>query len=211
MPKTKAFDDNIGEYEKWFVENHFVFQSEINAIKKAIPSKGKGIEIGIGSGIFAEHLGISDGIEPSKAMREKAKTRNINVVNAVAENLPYQNSSVDFALMVTTICFVDDIYKSFEEVNRVLKNNAELIIGFVDEDSTVGKSYLKHKNESLFYKEATFYSTKELLDILKKTNFEIENIYQTIFGKLNEINEVQEVKPDYGEGSFVVVKAKKKK
>jgi len=56
-------------------------------------------------------------------MREKAKRKNINVINAVAEKLPYHDESKDFVLMVTTICFVDDIYKSFEEVNRILKND----------------------------------------------------------------------------------------
>ena len=210
MPETKPFDNHVEEYEKWFVDNHFVFQSELNAIKKVIPSNKNGIEIGIGSGIFAKPLGIKTGIEPSKAMREKAKTRSINAVDAVAENLPYPKSSIDFALMVTTVCFLDDIYKSFYEVNRILSTNGYFIIGFVDKTSPLGKSYIKHKDESLFYKNATFYSTKELLGILKNTGFEVKEIYQTVFGKLNEINQVQKVKPYYGEGSFVVIKAKLK-
>jgi ubiquinone/menaquinone biosynthesis C-methylase UbiE len=210
MPKTRPFDNHVDEYEKWFVDNHFVFQSELYAIKKAIPSEKKGIEIGIGSGIFAKPLGIKTGIEPSKAMREKAKTRKINAVDAIAEDLPYPESSIDFALMVTTVCFLDDIYKSFYEVNRILSTNGYFIIGFVDKTSPLGKIYLEHKDNSIFYKNATFYSTKELLGILKTTGFEIKNIYQTVFGNLDEIKNVQEVKPDYGEGSFVVIKAKLK-
>lgn len=210
MPETEPFDNHLEEYEKWFVDNHFVFLSELNAIKEAIPSDKRGIEIGIGSGIFAKPLGIKTGIEPSKAMREKAKTRKINAVDAVAENLPYPKSSIDFALMVTTVCFLDDIYKSFYEVNRILSTNGYFIIGFVDKTSPLGKTYLEHKNESIFYKNATFYSTKELLGILKTTGFEIKNIYQTVFGNLDEINQIQEVIPDYGKGSFVVIKAKLK-
>jgi len=210
MPKTKPFDNHLEEYEKWFVDNHFVFQSELNAIRKAIPSEKRGIEIGIGSGIFAQPLGIKTGIEPSKAMREKAKTRKINAVDAVAENLPYPDSSIDFALMVTSVCFLDDIYKSFYEVNRIISTNGYFIIGFVDKNSPLGKIYWEQKNESIFYKNATFYSTNEILGILKNSGFEIKSIYQTVFGKLDEIKQVQEVKPDYGEGSFVVVKAKLK-
>ncbi len=210
MPGTEPFDNHLKEYEKWFVDNHFVFQSELNAIKKAIPSEKKGIEIGIGSGIFAKPLGIKTGIEPSKVMREKAKTRKVNAVDAVAENLPYPDSSIDFALMVTTVCFLDDIYKSFYEVNRILSTNGYFVIGFVDKNSPLGKTYSEHKEESIFYKNATFYSTTELLGILKNTGFEIKNIYQTVFGNLDEINKVQEVKTDYGEGSFVVLKAKLK-
>ncbi|MBI9039177.1 MAG: class I SAM-dependent methyltransferase [Bacteroidales bacterium] len=209
MPKTEAFDNNLEEYEKWFVDNHFVFQSELNAIRKAIPSEKRGIEIGIGSGIFAKPLGITTGIEPSKAMREKAKTRKINAVDAVAENLPYPDSSIDFALMVTTVCFLDDIYKSFYEVNRILSTNGYFIIGFVDKISPLGKKYLEHKNESIFYKNATFYGAEELFRILKDTGFKIINTYQTVFGKLDEINKVQEVLKGYGQGSFVVIKAQK--
>ncbi len=208
MPKTKPFDNHLKEYERWFVDNHYVFQSELNAVRKAIPLGKKGVEIGIGSGIFAQPLGITTGIEPSKAMREKAKTRNINAVDAVAENLPYPDSCIDFALMVTTVCFLDDIYQSFYEVNRILSTNGCLIIGFVDKNSHLGKIYMDHKDESIFYKNATFYSTKELLGILKNTGFEIKSVYQTLFGKLDEINKVQEVITGYGKGSFVVIKAK---
>ncbi len=209
MPKTKPFDNHLKKYEIWFVDNHFVFQSELNAIKKALPHGKKGIEIGIGSGIFAEPLGIDEGIDPSKAMRKKAKQRNINVIDAVAENLPYPDKSKDFALMVTTICFVDDIYKSFNEVNRILKDTGNLIIGFVDKNSQIGKAYLEHKDENIFYKDAIFFGTEELFGILKSTGFEIENIYQTVFGNLNEINTVQEVLTGYGQGSFVIIKARK--
>jgi len=45
--------------------------------------------------------------------------------------------------------------------------------------------------------------------ILKETGFEIEVTYQTVFGKLDEINEVQKVISGYGDGSFVVIKARK--
>ncbi len=211
MPKTKAFEKNLQEYEDWFVLNKFVYQSELKAVEKAIPKNKNGFEIGIGSGLFARPFGIKEGIEPSSKMREKAKERNLKIFDAVAENLPYRNKSKDFALMVTTICFVDDIYKSFEEANRVLKTNGYLIIGFVDKNSPIGKIYLKHKNESSFYRDAIFFETEKVYKILQKTGFEIESTYQTVFGKLNEIKEIQKVQNGFGKGSFVVIKAKKSK
>jgi len=210
MPKTQVFDNYSDEYDNWFVKNKYTFQSELNAIKKVLPISEKGIEIGIGSGIFAEPLGIFEGIEPSFAMRNKAMQKNINVIDAIAEKLPYSNKSKDFALLITTICFVDDIYKSFGEAYRILKDNGSLIIGFVDKNSTIGKIYLEHKDKNLFYKDATFYGTEELYEILNISGFEIQNTYQTLFGKLDEINEVQGVRKGYGQGSFVVIKAIKK-
>ena len=100
MAKTQAFDKYFDEYDNWFVKNKYAFQSELNAIKKVLPVSRKGIEIGIGSGIFAEPLGVLEGIEPSFAMRNKAMQRNINVIDAIAENLPYSNKSKDFAILM---------------------------------------------------------------------------------------------------------------
>ena len=209
MPKTKPFDNYPSEYDNWFVTNKFAFKSELNAIKKVLPVIGRGIEIGVGSGIFAEPLGITEGIEPSRVMREKAKQRNINAIDAVAENLPYPDRSIDFALMVTTICFVDDIYRSFNEAYRILKNAGNLILGFVDKNSPIGKMYLEHKDENIFYKDAVFYGTEDLYEILNNTGFEVENTLQTVFGEIDKIRKAQDVIEGYGQGSFIVIKAKK--
>ena len=209
MPKTEPFDQYANEYDNWFVINKYAFQSELNAIKKTLPENGDAIEVGIGSGIFAAPLGIKEGIDPSEAMREKAKKRGIRVMDAVAENLPYAEKSKDAVLMVTTICFIDDIYKSFQEVHRILKDDGHFIIGFVDKNSPVGKFYLEHKDENVFYKDAIFWGTEELYEILEDTGFKLNNTYQTVFGKIEEINKVQKVSVGYGQGGFVVIKAQK--
>lgn len=209
MPKIEAFQKHSKEYDNWFIVNHFAFLSEIDAIKKTLPFTEGVVEIGIGSGIFAEPLGIKEGIDPSEAMRQKAVEKGLKVWDAVAEKLPYTDASVNGAVMITSICFVDDIYQSFKEAHRVLKNNGFLILGFVDKDSPVGKVYLKNKDQSMFYKEATFFSTGELYDILKQTGFRIEETWQTIFGKVEEVKETQPVIEGFGKGSFVVIKAVK--
>jgi len=210
MPKTKPFDKYSDEYDRWFVVNKYAFQSELKAIKSVLPDSGKGVEIGVGSGMFAELLGITEGVEPSRAMREKAKKKNINALDGVAENLPYSDNSFDFALMVTTICFVDELVQSFNEAHRILSDTGRLIIGFVDKNSPIGKIYQQYKEESIFYKDALFYGTEELYGILKNTGFEIEDTCQTVFGNLEEIDRVQETLSGYGKGSFVVIRAMKK-
>ncbi len=43
-----------------------------------------------------------------------------------------------------------------------------------------------------------------------ETGFKISNTYQTVFGEIDEINEVQNVLVGYGKGSFVVIEAQKK-
>ncbi len=209
MPKTEPFDNHLKEYEEWFDSNRFVYLSELEAIKKVIPNSGRGIEVGIGSGLFAAPLGIKEGCDPSDEMRSKAEKRELITTKCVAENLPYESSSIDYVLMVTTICFVDDATKSFEEIFRVLKPGGSAIIAFVDKDSPVGKVYLQNKEKSLFYKEATFFSTTEILEFMKSAGLKTTQTLQTVFGSMSEINEIQQPKEGYNEGSFVVLKGVK--
>jgi len=91
-------------------------------------------------------------------MGEIAQKRGVEVVEGVAESLPFDDLQFDFVLMVTTVCFLDDIETAFKEASRVLKSGGYLIIGFIDAESLIGKLYEKYKSESTFYKDATFYS-----------------------------------------------------
>jgi hypothetical protein len=113
MAKTTAFDSHVAEYEDWFVTNKFAFRSELIAVKKLLPHINGVIEIGIGSGIFDAPLGIREGVEPSKVMRQKSEQKGLKALDAVAENLPYADATVNGVIMITSICFVDDIYQSF--------------------------------------------------------------------------------------------------
>lgn len=207
MPRTEPFDKHPVEYEEWFNKHKYVYESEVEAVRYFIPAGKQGIEIGIGTGRFAIPFGITEGIEPSAAMRYFALVKGIEAQNGIAEKLPFEDQSFDFALMVTTICFVDDIKKSFAEVRRILKPGGSFIIGLVDKNSPLGIIYEKLKKQNKFYRSATFYSADEVITLLEENGFSEIEIVQTIFGSLQEIQEVQKFKEGYGEGGFVVIKA----
>jgi ubiquinone/menaquinone biosynthesis C-methylase UbiE len=209
MEKIEPFEKYPQKYEAWFERNKFAYEAELQAIRAQLPESGKGIEIGVGSGRFAAPLGIKLGVEPSNKMRKIAKQRGIDAIDGFAEALSFDNSQFDFALMVTTICFLDDPETAFREVYRVLKVGGCLIIGFIDKDSPVGKLYQDHKEDSVFYKVATFYSVNKVILLLKKAGFKNFNFTQTVFHNLAEIKTVEPFKEGYGEGSFVVIKATK--
>jgi len=208
MKKTStAFDQNTLEYDQWFEKHSAIYQSEILAIQKAIPQNKNGIEIGVGTGRFAKPLNIKFGLEPSENMVRVAEQKDIIVYRAVAENLPIENETFDFVLMVTTVCFLSDIPKAFSEVHRILKPNGEIILAIIDKNSELGKQYEKEKSTNKFYRDAHFRSTEELTELLKQTGFQNFQYWQTLT-QLNE-KEIEKPKEGYGKGSFVVIKAQK--
>jgi SAM-dependent methyltransferase len=209
MARTKPFEEHPLLYEDWFERNRFVYESELLAVRTQLPESGRGVEIGVGSGRFAAPLGIKIGVEPAVAMRAMARDRGIEVIGGVAEALPFKECEFGLALMVTTICFLDNTEAALKEAYRVLKSDGSLIVGLIDKNSPLGKTYLKHRNESAFYKVATFYSVDEVVNYLKKAGFRDFGFSQTIFKPLNGITAIEPVVEGYGEGSFVVIRAGK--
>jgi SAM-dependent methyltransferase len=209
MPNIEPFERYAGKYEAWFDRNRFAYESELLAIRTLLPANGEGIEIGAGSARFAAPLGIKVGLEPSGKLGALARARGVEVVNGVAEALPFAHATFDFAVMVTTICFLEDIEAAFREAARVLKPNGCLVIGFIAKDSPLGTLYQQHKADSVFYQVATFYAVDEVVAHLKSAGFTRFTFAQTIFHHLTEIRAVEPVKEGYGEGSFVVIRGVK--
>lgn len=208
MPKIEAFETSSLAYDEWFDEHSSLYDAEIETIKKILPPFQNAIEIGVGSGRFAVPLGIMTGVEPSGEMAKIAKSRGVKVIEGVAENLPARNEIFDFALMVTTICFVNDPLLSLQNIYQILKPSGHIIVGFVDKDSILGQQYEKNRLRSRFYQEAHFFSTDEVIELLKKAGFSEIVCAQTLFGKdLKHMD--TKVKNGYGQGAFVAIRARK--
>ncbi len=206
MARTYPFDNFPERYDAWFDRNEILYGLELKALRMLVPAGGQSLEIGVGSGKFAAPLGIRFGVEPSVTMAERAKRAGIRVILGIAEALPVKTASMDTALMVTTICFVDDITASFQETKRVLKPGGVITIGFVDRESHLGRKYFRRKDRSIFYRSATFYSCSEVLDLLARTGFRDLKTLQTI---LPENKGCSRVEKGCGRGGFIVIKARK--
>lgn len=206
MAKIDPFEKYSNEYNKWFDNHHDFYMAELEAVRQLMPPAGtKGIEVGVGSGKFAVPLGIKVGVEPSEKMASKARLQGIDVHYGIAEDLPFSDDLFDFVLMITTICFVDDVDKSLNEAFRVLKTGAFIIIGFVDRESELGRQYFEKKESSKFYKDATFFSTPEVLRYLKEAGFVVTNVLQTLIpGESPET-----ILDGFGKGAFIAIKGMK--
>lgn len=209
MPHIDPFEEYVGEYESWFDRHLWMYQSELAAIKAQLPEKGEGIEIGVGTGRFAGPLGIRIGVDPSEKMRALAEKRGIRVMDASAEALPFPDGFFDHALMVTTICFLEDVPVALAEAFRILRTAGVLVIGFVDKESALGREYQARKATSKFYRSAYFYSVHEIVRMAEGVGFRCFNCVQTLFGDIREMDRIDPVKEGFGLGSFVVIKMEK--
>ena len=207
MPKTAPFEKHTARYDAWFEEHEVAYQSELAALRRLRPGAGYGLEIGVGSARFAAPLGVEVGIDPAGEMLAVARERGVEVVRGVAESLPFGDGAFDTALIVTTICFVDDVGQTLAEAARTLTADGALVIGYIDKESPVGEIYQEQKEDNPFYREATFVSTDELLDELEAAGFTEVELVQTIFQWPGEIDDPEPVETGYGDGSFVGIRA----
>jgi len=200
-----VFDRYYKKYDSWYEKNKFAYLSELEAVRKALPKKGKGLEIGVGTGRFAVPLGIAAGIDPSKKMLETARERGVDTRSASGECLPYAKATFDYVVIIISFCFVKDPRKVLKESRRVLKKNGRIVICIIDKDSFLGKFYLKKK--SIFYRQANFFSVGEVRDMLKAAGFSRVSCYQTVFDFPDRMTSIDRPRKGSGKGGFVVISA----
>lgn len=100
-------------------------------------ARGRVIELGAGTGLNLRHYpdGLEELIlvEPEPMMRRRL-TRRVRrsrwptqVVDAVAERLPFADGSVDTVVSTLVLCTVDDPEEALAEIGRVLRPGGELL------------------------------------------------------------------------------------
>jgi ubiquinone/menaquinone biosynthesis C-methylase UbiE len=142
--QSNPFDKLTDRYDAWYGsdEGSRIFAIEVTCLQELVPERpGKWLEVGVGTGRFANALGIVDGLEPSLAMLGLAAARGIRGVAGRGESLPYLDSCFDGVLLIATICFLDDPARALSECARVLRKDGALIVGMVPADSPWGKFY----------------------------------------------------------------------
>ena len=207
MVNTATFNTSAQQYDQWFENHPDLYQLELETVKSLLPSNGVGVEIGAGTGRFMGPLEVSIGIEPAHGMRALAAKHGITLQDGVAENLPLQDSSYDYILFITTLCFVDSVQQALQEAHRVLQQDGALIIGMIDRASSMGKEYEDNKNRSSFYQQATFYTIDEMVEMLHTAGFSNFQFKQTLLPE--KFSNSPPIIDGYGKGSFVVIQARK--
>jgi ubiquinone/menaquinone biosynthesis C-methylase UbiE len=209
MPTAAPFEAYTERYDQWFEDHEDAYRSELAALRRLVPEAGRGLAVGVGTGRFAAPLGVEVGLDPAESPLSRARERGVAVTRGVAEHLPFRDGTFDTVVVVTTVCFVDDIPRMLAEADRVLAAAGSLVVGYVDRDSPLGRVYQEHKDENPFYREATFVTTDELREELESAGFTDTASVQTIYRPLGEIDGPEPVEEGYGDGSFVAVRARR--
>ncbi|WP_048171402.1 class I SAM-dependent methyltransferase [Methanosarcina sp. 2.H.A.1B.4] len=210
MKPWEAFEIYTEEYDAWYDKYKPAYESELLALKSFLPEnleKLKVLEIGVGTGRFAWPMGVGYGLDSSRPMTTFAKKRGIEVVQGVAESLPFKGQAFDLVLIVTALAFFNDPVQGLREAARVLKPGGQLVTGILDRDSLPGQYYNLKKKESRFSSEARFLSAVEVKEWLKDLGYENIETCQALFNKPEEIKEIEAVKQGTGEGLLAVISA----
>ena len=104
-------------------------------------ARGRLLIIGLGPGHDLDHLpdAVTSviALEPSESMRDAARARvraamqrgiDVDVVDAVAEEIPLPDDSVDSVLVAYVLCSVQDPQAALAEIHRVLRPEGTLHI-----------------------------------------------------------------------------------
>jgi ubiquinone/menaquinone biosynthesis C-methylase UbiE len=171
ISSRSIFEDHAGDYDRWFNEHSDVYQAQLRMLHSSIPGRGFGLEVGVGSGRFAVPLSIPCGIDPSSELVLMAKRRGIEVVRGEGEHLPFRADSFDYVLMMTVICFLDDITAVFHEVNRVLIPGGKFVVGFIAEGGEIQRIYQHESTKGRFLRFAKFRTVAEVDRFFRDAGF----------------------------------------
>jgi len=203
---TNPFETLAGAYDAWFDAHPQVFESELEAVRAVLPERtGAWVEIGVGTGRFASRLGIETGIEPAASMGALARQRGVRVLEGTAEDVPLEGSSVQAAFLITTLCFVRDVGRTFSEIRRILVQGGVVVVAFLPRGSTLGRRILEDGGGDPFFREARLLSTVEVLAAMARAGLRVERIVQTVTDP-SGVERVEAPSAGFDRGSFVVIR-----
>lgn len=206
-PVVDAFNHLAEDYDKWFDSDvgKVLFKLEADAIMLLIKDlEHPFLEIGVGTGRFAEVLGIEFGVDLSQEVLKIAKKRGIKVTLTAGEKLPFESGSFGGVFILFTLCFVKEPQKVINEAKRVLKAGGVLIIGIINRESSWGAAYMKKQAEGHpIYRYAKFYNVNETREMIERSGLIVDSYSSTLCQPPS--------KKPLSNMSFVCIKARKSK
>jgi len=182
---SQAFDAHADEYDAWYDSEagSAIFAMEVDCLKPLLHRHKKPyLEIGVGSGRFAQALGIEYGVDPSVVLLRMAESRGILSLKATGEKLPFADDMFGDVLIALTLCFVDAPAKMLQEASRVLQPEGGLVLGLILKGSPWAEFYAtKGKQGHPIYSRAKFFSRREVEKLLELSGFDVLEYRSVLF------------------------------
>ena len=210
---VSPFDDLASAYDAWFEgEGKPVFAIEVSAFHELLPSLPKPwLEVGVGSGRFAQALGIETGVDPSIKLIEMARRRDVNAFLGRGEQELFEEESFGAVFLIVTLCFLDSPLDVLKEAYRILVTSGKIVLGLVLKGSPWGKFYQQKKKQGhRFYKYVTFYRYDEVAKLLEQAGFLIEQVISTLFQRPGKVKRMELPQRGYfPNAGFTIISASK--
>lgn len=208
------FNELAREYDAWFDgEGSLIFSIELRAFKSLLESLPEPwLEIGVGSGRFAQALGIGTGVDPSERLIEMARRRGVTAFLGRGEQLFFDEESFGAVFLIVTLCFLDSPLEVLKEARRILQPGGKVVMGLVLKESPWGRFYQAKKvGGHRFYRYATFYTHDEILKMLELAGFSLEKVISTLFQKPGQVQHIEEPQEGYlTNAGFTIIVAGKR-
>jgi len=203
----KVFDKLYLRYDEWYKRNDVIFECELNALRM-LELGGRGLDLGVGTGVFASKIGVEFGVDPALNPLKLAKDRGVEVVQAIGEYLPFRDKCFDYILIALSLCFFDNPMDILREARRCLKDSGRIAVCVILKDSSWGRYYemLKERGHD-FYRHANFYTLGEIREMLSSINLSIEKVYAALSYAPDDEPIVEEPSEEIDGRSFVCLSA----
>jgi SAM-dependent methyltransferase len=184
---VRAFDSAAAGYDDWYrnPQGAQVLKAELDAVERLIPSRGLGLELGAGTGVFAHGLTGPDRVivclDPSLEMISRAVGRGLPSVAGVGDQLPFRGGVLDFTYMVAVLEFLGDPAAVFKEVKAAAKAGLPLVVMFINPESAWGRFYMEigSRGDPVF-RHARLRSLGEVETLLREAGFAVEEALGTL-------------------------------
>ena len=210
--QPSPFEALADQYDSWYDgKGRLAFEIELAALRPLLAElPNPWLEVGVGTGRFAQALGIPLGIDPSPALLAKARQRGIEVLYGEGEELVFRAGSFGTVFLLTTWEFLNDPPKVLRECRRVLGAGGRLVNAYLDRHGKWGATYVEcgRQGHPLF-SHAHFDRYEDVTRLTEQAGFEILSTVSTLFQGPGESVAIEEARPGFVRGaSFVVLVAR---
>lgn len=213
MGHSSPFDSLARKYDSWYDgKGRQAFETELAALRPLLPGMPKPwLEVGVGTGRFAQALGIPLGIDPSVELLALARQRGIEVLYGEGEELVFKPESFGTVFLLTTWEFLTDPARVLSECRRVLKPGGAVVNAYLDRDGKWGASYVeKARQGHPLFSRARFDRYEDVRRLTTEAGFEVAEVISALFGGPGDPPVVEQPQSGFRPGaSFVVVVARK--